>query len=88
MVSFSKMLQLDNIREEAVMFVPDNIKEEAIQVSSSLLPEKSTPRYEREYNDFKTWQDENNIIGVTEDVLLDYINQLSKRFSPNLLWSK
>lgn len=70
------------------MSVPEAIIKEAATISASLLPEKSAPRYERQYADFKDWQEKNGITGVTEDVLLTYINQLSARFSPTSLWSK
>jgi hypothetical protein len=66
------------------MNVPEEIKKEAINVASSLLP----ARYEREYEEFKNWQKNNNVTGVTEDVLLVYLHQLSGKFSPNSLWSK
>ncbi|KAJ8913120.1 hypothetical protein NQ315_006038 [Exocentrus adspersus] len=70
------------------MNVPEAILKEAASVASSLLPEKSSSRYEREYRDFKNWQQKNGVNGVTEDVLLAYMNQLSARFSPNSLWAK
>lgn len=70
------------------MNVPKEIIEAASSVASSLLPAKSASRYEREYDDFKKWQNKNSVIGVTEDVLLVYLNQLSARFSPNTLWAK
>ncbi|KAJ8918170.1 hypothetical protein NQ315_014036 [Exocentrus adspersus] len=54
--------------------VPEAILKEAASVASSLLPEKSSSRYEPN--------------GVTEDVLLAYMNQLWARFSPNSLWTK
>jgi hypothetical protein len=70
------------------MNVPEEIEKEAINVASSLLPAKSLARYEREYEEFKNWQKNNNVTGVTEDVLLVYLHQLSDKFSPNSLWSK
>jgi hypothetical protein len=70
------------------MNVPEEIKKEAINVASSLLPAKSLARYEREYEEFKNWQKNNNVTGVTEGVLLVYLHQLSDKFSPNSLWSK
>lgn len=70
------------------MSVPEAIAKEAVSVASSLLPEKSSSRYEREYSDFKNWQEKNCVVGITEDVLLAYVNQLSVRFSPNSLWAK
>jgi hypothetical protein len=70
------------------MNVPEEIKKKAINVASSLLPAKSLARYEREYEEFKNWQKNNNVTGVTADVLLVYLHQLSEKFSPNSLWSK
>ncbi|KAJ8913975.1 hypothetical protein NQ315_008967 [Exocentrus adspersus] len=70
------------------MNVPEEILKEAASVASSLLPEKSSSGYEREYRDFKNWQQKNGVNGVTEDVLLAYMNQLSARFNPNSLWAK
>ncbi|KAB0805072.1 hypothetical protein PPYR_02042 [Photinus pyralis] len=70
------------------MSVPQAIVDEATNVAASLLPEKSSARYEHEYAEFKKWQNENNVTGITEDVLLAYISSLSKKFSPNSLWSK
>ncbi|KAB0801733.1 hypothetical protein PPYR_03919 [Photinus pyralis] len=70
------------------MSVPQAIIDEATNVAASLLPEKSSARYEHEYAEFKKWQNENNVTGITEDVLLAYISNLSKKFSLNSLWSK
>jgi hypothetical protein len=55
------------------MSVPQatSIIDEAASVTASLLPEKSSSRYEHEYAEFKKWQKE-NVTGVTEDVVLAY----------------
>ena len=70
------------------MNVLQDIIDVAANVAAYLLPEKSSARYEHEYAEFKKWQQEKNAIGVTEDVVLAYINNLSDQFIPNSLWSK
>ncbi|KAJ8915318.1 hypothetical protein NQ315_014826 [Exocentrus adspersus] len=54
----------------------------------AILKEAASVASKREYRDFKNWQQKNGLNGVTEDVLLAYMNQLSARFSPNSLWAK
>jgi hypothetical protein len=66
------------------MNVPEEIKKEAINVASSLLPAKSLARYEREYEEFKNWQKNNNVTGVTEDVFWCIFTNYQTNLAPVL----
>lgn len=68
--------------------IPQSIADEAKVASLDLLPIKSRERYEKEYYIFKEWQKEKNVDTISEDVLLVYFSQISKKFKSSTLWSK
>ncbi|XP_031337109.1 uncharacterized protein LOC116166313 [Photinus pyralis] len=68
--------------------IPANILREAAEASSQLLPAKSKERYEKEYEEFRKWCVEENVIKVVDDVLLVYLSKKGKSMKPSTLWSR
>lgn len=66
---------------------PPDVAEIANSVSSELLPQKSKERYEKERNCFLTWCKEKKVKEYTENVLLAYFIEKSKKLKSSTLWS-
>ncbi|XP_071569295.1 uncharacterized protein [Temnothorax nylanderi] len=71
-----------------VFGIPEKIAEAAKNVEQNLLPTKSKSRYETTYLTFMNWRKEKNINSFSENVLLAYISELSKKTKPSTLWSQ
>lgn len=66
----------------------NSIEEAAIIACRSLLPEKSKERYNQAYEDFIKWCATKDVSTITEDVLLVFFMEKSKKVSPSTLWSE
>lgn len=66
---------------------PPEIKEKATGVSLNLLPETSRYRYETTYQKFQGWKARNNVKSSSENVLLVYFEELSRKYKASTLWS-
>lgn len=66
---------------------PPEIKEKATSVSLNLLPETSRYRYETTYQKFQEWKARNNVKSSSENVLLVYFEELSRKYKASTLWS-
>ena len=64
---------------------PPELKEIADEARVEVL-RKSKDRYEHCYAVFQKWQKENNTSKFTENILLAYFHQSSKKFAPTTLW--
>lgn len=63
--------------------------EAAAAVSAELLPTKTKARYLKEYDAFMLWRKNKNFgNAINEDILLCYVAELTKTFSPNSVWCK
>lgn len=51
------------------------------------LPKKSKNSYDRKYWRFRKWCEIKDVKNITENVLLDYFNEISKTFKYSTLWS-
>ncbi|CAH1381929.1 unnamed protein product [Tenebrio molitor] len=69
------------------MGTPPEIRQQAITATNNLLPERSRLQYERAYNLFNSWRNENRIKNFSENVLLAYFQKLSATMKPSSLWS-
>lgn len=68
---------------------PPDIVEAAQITSLKLLPEKSRKRYERAYEQFLAWRRNKKITSsFSENVLLAYMDKLSKTIKPSSLWTQ
>lgn len=67
---------------------PPEIVEAAKITCLKILPTKSRARYERTYEEFINWRKGKDIkSSFSENVLLAYMDELSKKVRPNTLWS-
>jgi integrase len=66
---------------------PDEVSETANAALASLLPAKSKVQYEKAYNQFRMWCATKQVVKVTENVLLAYLEEKSKVLKPPTLWS-
>ncbi|KAJ3654688.1 hypothetical protein Zmor_013861 [Zophobas morio] len=68
--------------------LPESIAKDVEEATSSLLPKKSRDAYYKELNYFNNWKQENNVSGVSEDVVLGYFFNVSKRVAASSMWTK
>jgi hypothetical protein len=68
--------------------LPEKIAKDVEEVTSSLLPKKSRDAYYKELSEFNNWKQENDVCGVSEDVLLGYFFNAKKRFAASSMWTK
>lgn len=76
------------MEENSINSTPSDIKEAARQITENLLPEKSKEQYKACYLQFTAWQSEKNTTSVSEETMLVYFEELSKKFKPSSVWSK
>lgn len=78
---------MDSSSENA-RFLPEKIMESVAEATSELLPTKSKSKYMQEFQKFSNWCKEQNVDGsVTEDVLLAYFWEISKKYKGSTLWT-
>lgn len=56
--------------------------------NNSLLPVKSQSKYTSVYSNFNVWRKEKNLNSFSENVMLTYFTELSKRMKPSSLWAQ
>jgi integrase len=85
--SFAKAL-IDS-EHDNVPLTPPDVRDLASETIESLQPPKSKYRYEREYNQFLEWCKNECIMKgpYTENMLLAYLGELSKKFAATTLWT-
>ena len=67
-------------------FTPPTIEERAAKATNSLLPAKSGKIYEQTYLQFMEWRAKNSVNTFSENVLLVYFDDLSKKLKSPSLW--
>lgn len=70
------------------VFIPEDVLNEAEEVASSLLPEKSKEKYQKQLIHFESWKKSRNVRGVNEDILLAYFRSLSSTCVGSSMWCK
>lgn len=67
-----------NVQEDEETTIDDNDDCSAFvdTTLSKILPDRSKHLYELTYNRFTKWKQDKNIIGITEDVILEYLYHL------------
>ena len=70
--------------------LPQDLLTKAEQVSNHLLPDILRERYEKEYKYFYDWciQQQIKPSQVSDEVLLVFLAEKSKRAKPSTLWSR
>lgn len=56
--------------------LPNEIADKCMEAIGQIVPTKSRERYEKEYREFCSWKEDNNVRQVNEDVLLAYMLDL------------
>lgn len=76
-------VKMDDFNENESDFefesTPPNITEAANSVINNLLPKISKKRYEDSYQKFMLWRNKKNVTTFSENVLLAYFGELSKK---------
>lgn len=71
--------------EDNIENTPPSIKA-ALNVTNSLLPQKSKEIYEFHYSKFMDRQKEMNVNSFFENSMLVYFREISKKLKPSTLW--
>lgn len=66
---------------------PPEIRASAANVVTNLLPEKSRSNYEKQFQRFLDWCNTKNAQNISENVLLAYFDEESKKYKSSTLWS-
>lgn len=66
---------------------PPELREIANSAVEKILPVKSRGKYEKEYKKFCIWCDENNVVNITENIVLAYFNIMSQTKKASTMWS-
>lgn len=73
---------------EREIYVPNDVAEEAKSATFELLPPKSKVKYEKEYKNFKSWQNSRQIRGTNEDIMLSYFHGIGNVQKASSLWTR
>jgi hypothetical protein len=71
---------------EDAEFVSSEIEESAALAVNELLPVKSRKKYDKAYQQFEDWCREKRVRDITEEVLLAYFEQKSRKLKGSTLW--
>lgn len=74
-------------RDDELSSTPPNLIDAANSVISNLLPDKSRRQYENAYQQFKEWCEANKARKTSENVLLAYFAEKSKKLKSSTLWA-
>jgi hypothetical protein len=74
--------------EMAFTSTPPDICEKAAFANESALPEKSKNKYIAVYEQFVNWKTEHKAQSFSENVVIAYFLELSKKYQASTLWSK
>lgn len=72
---------------EELSCTPPELRAAAQTAVNKLLPPKSKPIYDKEYNFFNNWRTEKKVELTTENVLLAYYGELSSTKKASTLWA-
>lgn len=73
--------------EEIENLTPPEIVEQATRAANNLLPVKSAKTYEQFYSQFMNWRIKNKVSSFSENVLIVYFDELSKKLKSTSLWT-
>ncbi|KAK5643350.1 hypothetical protein RI129_001143 [Pyrocoelia pectoralis] len=72
---------------ENISCTPPEVKELANKALNNLMPTKSTPKYEKEYENFVTWCDQRSVNTISENVVLAYFENMRHSKKSSTMWS-
>ena len=67
---------------------PPELRLAAENAADNLLPSKSKILYEKAFYNFKKWSEENKTNLISENILLAYFINLSKKYAPSTCWQQ
>jgi hypothetical protein len=72
---------------EDAEFLSSDVEESAALAVNELLPVKSRKKHNKAYQQFEDWCRENRVRDITEEALLTYFEQKSRKLKGSTLWS-
>jgi len=83
-----KYCEMDSVSDNVqIMCTPPDLQNIAENIKENLLPSKSKHRYEHVYENFIKWKNLNNVLKISENILLAYFSERSEKFKSSTLWS-
>lgn len=79
---------MENIEAEENEEIPEHILDKAASACNSLIPQRSSQKYEKQYAEFRKWCDINKVKLFKEEVFLAFLSEQSIKYKPPTLWSK
>lgn len=76
-----------NEEEELDSMTPPDLRDAAQNVAKDLLPTKSKKIYELAYKNFNKWKTEHKTKSSSQNVLISYFNELSRKYKSSSMWS-
>lgn len=73
--------------EEDPLKICTDVNREETRASSNILAQRSKELYEGAYKRFQKYMQEKHMDTVTENLMLDFMVELSKKFKSSSLWS-
>lgn len=67
---------------------PEELIDIAKKTTENLLPKKSQKLYVKSYDKFINWKIDKKASSFSENVILAYFEELSKKFAPSSLWTE
>lgn len=77
----------EEIEIENCLCTPPEVRDVAEATTQNLLPDKSRKKYKAVYKAFMDWQSLKKMNSFSENVLLDYFEELSKKYASSSLWA-
>lgn len=79
---------MSELQELEMDLTPPDIRAKATIASNSVLPEKSKEKYIAVYEHFIEWKMEHKATSFSENVIMAFFLELSKKYQASTLWSK
>lgn len=79
---------MSNSNSDSEVYTPPEIVETAKATSLNLLPDKSRKLYNTAYKTFMDWRSDKNASSFSENTLLAYFTELSKKYKSSTLWTQ
>lgn len=78
----------EELEDEFYKCTPPELREAAEAATSDLLPEASKHLYNKFYDSFIVWKNEHKASKITENIVLPFFVELSKKYAPTSLQTK
>jgi site-specific recombinase XerD len=78
---------MEGNHEDNLACTPPEIREIAKNTVANLLPDKPSEEYKMQYQKFEKWCIENNIHGISENILIGYFELQRRKYKASTLWT-